>query len=402
MYTATVHRLGFNFDRAQNALVFTGQLENGFQFSIAFPIAHVAVTFDREMAAMGYMGEPIMGDIATIDGFFSSFKKAVSSVARVATAPITAPLKAVVPKQVQNAFNKTVNKVGTQAVHYARAGANFVAKQTLVPFRAVYNIASGQNVLQSLKGVAQQVQVVASFVPGIGTLASMGLGGVLAVAEGKSLAEIAKGVAAGAIPGGPLVVAAAQTAVNMAAAGVQGQNILRAARTELIKGAASMIPNPQLQQLVANAALAAASGQNVLRGAQAAALQTALAQIPDGGARAAMTAALQGARTADVIAKAGPRLLTAVAAQPNSSTGSIVAGVITQASKAKAAMHGPFEQMDPAHLFPAVSAQGLAAHHAAHAVARNPGMYRNRIAQLARSSHPSARITIASLRSVTV
>jgi hypothetical protein len=399
-----IHKLIFQWDRSREALVFSGQLENGSTFSVVFPIAHVALTFDKEMISLGYCGEPLCGDVVTIEGFFSSLKKFVTAPVKLASKVALAPIKAVAPQSVQRAFNKTVDKVGSQAIHYARAGANFVAKQTLVPFKAAYDIASGKNVLQSLKGVAQQVQVAVSFVPGIGTLASMGLGGVLGAIEGKSLADIAKLVAAGAIPGGPLVVAAAQTAVNMAAAGIQGQNILKAARTELIKGAASMIQNPQLQALVTNAALAAASGQNVLKGAQSAAIQAALSQIPDGGARAALTGALQGAATHQIMQAAGGKLLTAVAAMPNSSTGAIVAGVVTKAKQAQGAMHGPFQNIAAAtsHLFPAISAHGLAAHHVAHQIARNPAPARERIAALARSRHPSATMMIAALRSVQV
>lgn len=397
-----VHQLQAAFDHSRQALVFGVTLEDGFHFQVAFPIAHVALTFDKEMIQLGYMGEPLMGDVVTIEGFFSSLKRAVNKVANVAVAPVKvalAPVKAVVPHTVQNAFNKTVNKVGQQAVHYARGAANFVAKQTLVPFKAAYDIGRGKNVLQSLKGVATQVQTVASFVPGVGTLASMGIGGITAAVEGKSLQDIAKMVAAGAVPGGPLVVAAAQTAINLAAAGVKGQNILKAARSEIINGAASLIPDPRLRSVVASAANAAASGQNVLRGAQAAVLNAALSQIPDMGAKQALQQALAGAHTASIINAAGPKLLTKVAALPDSHTGAIVGTVVNAASQAKGSMHGFFSV---AHMFPAVSAHGLAAHHVATKAARNPAAYRNRAAMLARNPHPSARLMIAGLQSVAV
>lgn len=401
MNEVIVHQLNFMFDRSREALVFSVVLENGNQFAVAFPISHVAMTFDKAMIGEGYVGEPLMGDVATIEGFWSSLKKIASAPIKLATKVTMAPFKAVAPKSVQNAFNKTINKVGQQAVHFARSGANFVAKQTLVPFKAISDIAQGKNVLQSLKGVTSQVQIVASLVPGIGTLASMGIGGITGAIEGKSLADIAKLVAAGAVPGGPLVVAAAQTAINMANAGIHGQNILKAARDELIKGAASMIPDPRLQAIVSQAALAAASGQNVLKGAQSAILNQALAQLPDMGARKALETALSGAHAASIISAAGPKLLTKVAALPNSSTGAIVAGVVTAAGKAKGSMHGPFGFMQTpvSHLFPAISAHGLAAHHVANQVARNPMAHRQRVFQLAKSNHPSAQLMIASLRS---
>jgi hypothetical protein len=52
-----------------------------------------------------------------------------------------------------------------------------------------------------------------------------------------------------------------------------------------------------------------------------------------------------------------------------------------------------------AHAFPAISAQGLAAHHAASHARLDQGM-RSQVMKLAQSRHPSARLCIAGLKSV--
>jgi hypothetical protein len=348
MYTATIHRLGFNYDRTRQALVFTGMLENGFQFEVCFPIGHVALTFDNEHANLGYIGEPMMGDVATIEGFFSSLVKVVTAPARAVQSAAKS-----VASTAKKAYDNTIKKVAQQAVYYAKkgvtavgkgiaAGAKFVATAALVPFKAAYDIGSGKNVLQSLQGVIKQVQMVASFVPGVGTLASVGLGGMNGVLQGKSLTEVAKGVFAGAIPGGPLVTAAAMTAANMVQAGVEGKNIIKAAATELAKEALKFVPSADAQAILLSATNAALSGQNVLQGAKAAIINQALAQISDPGAQQALRATLAGKPVDQIVAAAGGKFLLAVAAIPNSKTGALVGGIVHQVTAAAPAVRsGP-------------------------------------------------------------
>jgi hypothetical protein len=150
MYSATVHTLGFTFDRNRNALVFTGQLENGFAFEVAFPIGHVALTFHREATALGYCGEPLMGDVETVDGFLGAvemmhqretgvelgwfgsrlIKKAthaVTSVANTVNKALPKPLS-----KVAQAYVSTVKKVGSQALHYAQTGGMALARSKVL------------------------------------------------------------------------------------------------------------------------------------------------------------------------------------------------------------------------------------------------------------------------------
>jgi hypothetical protein len=68
----TVHQLMFGFDRASNCLIFQGELEDGYKFGVAFPIGHVALTFDREASSLGYVGQPMLGAVDTIDSFIDA------------------------------------------------------------------------------------------------------------------------------------------------------------------------------------------------------------------------------------------------------------------------------------------------------------------------------------------
>lgn len=156
-YQATVHTLGFAFDRARNSLVFTGSLENGFAFEVAFPIAHVALTFHREATQLGYIGEPLMGDVETVDGFLGavelmhlnetgtelgwfgsklvkSVAKAASSVAKTVAKPVASVAK-VVAKPVSmaaKAYVSTVKKVAGQALKYGKSAGMTLARSKFV------------------------------------------------------------------------------------------------------------------------------------------------------------------------------------------------------------------------------------------------------------------------------
>lgn len=411
MYTATIHRLGFQYDRRRQALVFTGMLENGYQFEVCFPIGHVAVTFDNEAANLGYIGEPLMGDVVTIEGFFSSLAKIVTAPARAVQSAAKR-----VANTAKKAYDNTIKKVANQAIYYAKKGVSavgkgiaaagkFVANTALVPFKAAYDIGSGKNVLQSLQGVIKQAQIVASFVPGVGTLAAMGVSGMNGVLQGKSLTEIAKGVVAGAIPGGPLVSAVAMTAANMVQAGVEGKNIIKAAANELANEALKFVPSTDAQAILRNATAAALRGENVLQGAKAALVNQALAQIPDAGAQQALRATLAGKSADQVVAAAGAaqggKFLMAVAALPNTNTGALVGSLVHQVTAA-APTQAPRMTVPvrPAHAFPAVGAKGLAAVHASTQAVPRLAQLRPQVARLAQSNAPVARMAIAGLKSV--
>lgn len=194
MLQATVRRLAFLFDRAKQALVFRGELESGYAFEVAFPIGHVAVTFEREAAALGYAAGPLLGgDYVTVDGFLGAVEvmhsREVGKLGR--EADLAGPLDRAKAMQAEllalskqpgmtreklmarynqlksgiftsgvldkaaksvstvasSAYNATIKKVGQQAVKYARQGVQAVGKAGLA-------IARSKLVGQALAGAA--------------------------------------------------------------------------------------------------------------------------------------------------------------------------------------------------------------------------------------------------------
>ncbi len=249
---------------------------------------------------------------------------------------------------------------GSKAFKAIGKVAKGVVKIAVAPIKHTVNAASdiahGKNVfksvakmvtadLKTLGSVAPYVQTVVSFVPGVGSVASSALGAVSAGLQGKSLAEIAKAAASGAVPGGPLMVAAVATAVNMVSAGVQGQNIAKAAATELASAAAGLVPNPQLAQVLRDATKAGINGQNVLKGAKASVVRQALNAIPDPNARAAAEAVLSGKSPVEAVKAAGAQFLTKVAAKGGPATGSLVQAVQVGAAKMKSSNVIPIRQV---------------------------------------------------------
>lgn len=158
MYQATMHRLAFSFDRTRQALVFQGQLENGYTFEVAFPIGHIALTFDNQASELGYIGAPIMGDVDTVDSFLGAVEimhqretgvelgwfgsKLVKSVSHAVSSAAKG-----VGSVASKAYTATVKKVGQQAVKYARKGVEAVGK-------AGTAIARSKLVGQALAGAA--------------------------------------------------------------------------------------------------------------------------------------------------------------------------------------------------------------------------------------------------------
>lgn len=191
MYQATMHRLAFSFDRTRQALVFQGQLENGYTFEVAFPIGHVALTFDNQASELGYCGAPIMGSVDTVDTFLGAVEImhsheqgrrpelgssvvsrtldmqreliAMAKSGKYTQADIIArqqqlkgglftkgPLDKIASGAstvASKAYTATVKKVGQQAVKYARKGVEAVGKAGVA-------IARSKLVGQALAGAA--------------------------------------------------------------------------------------------------------------------------------------------------------------------------------------------------------------------------------------------------------
>lgn len=200
--------------------------------NVFVPLQRVWVTFDQELQRVGCPSAASVGAPFSVGGFFSFIKKAVSNVA-----------KKVVPKAIRNAAAKVANiakKATLTTLRYAMKPAELVARATrnipvlgtitraggvlanlpahaasdLVSGRRLDHIAVGQfkDALGATRELAPYVQTVVSFVPGLGTGISAGIGGALALAEGKPITEALISAAKSSLPGGP----AAQAAFNVA------------------------------------------------------------------------------------------------------------------------------------------------------------------------------------------
>lgn len=218
------------------------------------------------------------------------------------------------------------------------------------PFQIAGGGLQGRNIAKQLGREMKTAGQVVSFMPGLGTAVGAGLkiGGAgiggeniakaainaaktavpyanLAINAVTAARDIATGknvfasvkngavsAALDAIPGGQYSAQLARSVLNVASAGVQGQNVINAGAKEVVASAIAMAPAVSRETLNA-AILAASRGQNPLKGAAAAAVRTALSQIPDLGARKTAEAALAGIPAVRVLAQA-PKALLARAA----------------------------------------------------------------------------------------
>jgi len=210
---------------------------SGRKRSVFVPLQRVWVTFDHELQAVGCPSSASVGAPFSVGGFFSFVKKAVSSVAQK-----------VVPKVIRKAAEKVHNlakKAAVTTMKLAMKPAQWVAHATRnipilnritgaagmlgnLPFSTASQLMQGGRIdkvalgqfkqaLGATRELAPYIQTVISFVPGIGTGVSAGIGGALALAEGKPITEAMLAAAKSAIPGGP----AAQMAFNIAQAALQ-------------------------------------------------------------------------------------------------------------------------------------------------------------------------------------
>lgn len=212
------------------------------------PLHRVWGIFDQELQRVGCPSSESVGAPFSVGGFFSFVKKVVS-------APVRAVEK-VIPKKVTQAIKSASSRVvglarrATQTVLKASmAPAQFLTNQLArvpilggvaqslnrlahLPTQAAMQLINGRRIdhialgtfkqaLSDTKSLAPYVQTVVSFVPGIGTGLSAGIGGALALAEGKRIDQAFINAARSALPGGPV----AQMAFSIATDAIQGKPI---------------------------------------------------------------------------------------------------------------------------------------------------------------------------------
>lgn len=147
---------------------------------------------------------------------------------------------------------------------------------------AAMNIARGGNVAQVVRGAAgtkinemrQQVKTAArnaAFIPGLGTVAAAGLSAASAATEGKSLRQIAEEAAISAVPGGQGYQQAIHTAIDVA----RGGNVLKTVANRGLDFARSQLPSTAQQavDIGLKVASAASRGTNLRQIAEEAAIR---------------------------------------------------------------------------------------------------------------------------------
>jgi hypothetical protein len=173
---------------------------------------------------------------------------------------------------------------------------------TMEPALMLSSIASGQRIdrailgtitdtVKAVKGASQYVQMIVSFVPGIGTGIGAAMGGGLALASGQPIDKALIAAVSGAIPGGAI----ASAALNMADEGVRAaidhtQLDLGSLASTAMGAAASVIPviGPAKDALMAGVNMAGqlASGKPI----DAAISQAAISALPvDPAVKASLT-----------------------------------------------------------------------------------------------------------------
>jgi hypothetical protein len=103
-----VSEIGFHWDQGRQMLWFHATLTSGAQFDVGFPLAHVTVTFDSQMAEVGFVGGGC-GSIPTIEGFVyevEAFHKSPNTRLRVAAG---------------RSMHRTLTQLAHEGLHY---GAN--------------------------------------------------------------------------------------------------------------------------------------------------------------------------------------------------------------------------------------------------------------------------------------
>lgn len=283
MSTEVLHRLNsLGWEWRENGAIVTVGIDSR-KIAVFVPLQKLWDVFNSHM--IEHVGCPLalgIGDPFTVGGLFGSIAKAFSGAAKgIAKATgLTAISKAAVKvtkiatKFAAKAVSSTLGKIpvigplANSAVSILNAPANLVAA-----------IASGERIdkavlnnlkqaLKDVKQIAPYAQMIISLVPGVGTGISAALGASLALASGQNITAALKAGVLSAIPGGPLV----QAAAGLAADALQGKNI-----------AASVLNNLPISPAAKTALVAGleaakkiAKGQNVA----SAVLDGALKQLP--------------------------------------------------------------------------------------------------------------------------
>jgi len=183
---------------------------------------------------MGYKPSTRSQGFHLFDSAGSTVKKVGKAAIKLGGDIITAPTKGLA------ALTKNIPVLGdvTRIVDNVASGpanlANSIASGARLDQAALKHLKSE---LKNIKDAAPYAQMVVSVVPGVGTGVAAAIGAGAALAEGKSIDDIAKAVIRSSLPGGALAASAYDTALKVAAGGNVAQATLEAARAQLPKAA---------------------------------------------------------------------------------------------------------------------------------------------------------------------
>jgi hypothetical protein len=318
--TNVVKSISAHFDRSNETLWFSGELVSGGRFDIGFPIAHVAVTFDSNMAALNFVADPVCGSIVSVEGFLQNYEAVCNCSNRNAS------------EAARNAYEETIGDLSSQAMHYAAAGHDVV-------IGAPWSKATGSKhdwlehelhfIATKLGGKApkwddskfsEDAPVwVAKLAKGAGLLSALALIRPLTDSDyrdlglnkntpdllsqiGKAAGSVAKGVVKVAETGVRLTTAPARAAINIGKAAVTGQNIAKAAYAEVKSSVQDLKTVAPIAQTVFSVVPGVGTLASVAIGATQAALSgKSLTEI----VKAAGVSAIPGGPLAQQIARAG-------------------------------------------------------------------------------------------------
>lgn len=206
----------------------------------------------------------------------------LGKIAKRATRAVSSAARSV-SKGVSSAARTAYKTAGTgvryagQARKYAGKAGKFAARYAIPPglgsaAQFVGDVARGKNVLRALKAAgaagindlrerARYAEMVASFVPGVGTGVAAALGAANALAAGRPISEAMIQAARSAIPGGRLAQAAFDVGMNLAQGKNLSQAALAAARNQL----------PAASRAAFDTAVALGQGKNLQQAAYASA-----------------------------------------------------------------------------------------------------------------------------------
>lgn len=414
MSSLIVQRVALRWDRGSDLLWVDVGLEDGRDWSVGVPVSYVAGLVCHYLERFGAPMRPEIGDdLESVDGFGSWLKKAkkkAGKVARKATKAATRDVVRHARRTVSKVYRRAapasvrrvVSRVSRPVQQIQRKVERKVRRlQKKVQHSAVYRLGQNPQLLASRKGrrqLAREVErygptalqaasTAASFVPGAGTGLAAGLGTAAALSQGRSWQEAARQGALQALPGGALTRAAVEAGIGVAS----GKRVDRA----LLAGARSAVPGGPAGQAAFETALQVARGRRPDRALKAGVARAARS-MPAGPARAAaqgLMGAVQGQRLDRAMLGAATDIAKGqLAGQADRMFGAVGGrGLAALASANKVAVLTDQAQ---------AAAQRLRAGRgdaSDRALVKQAAQVARGVRQLARSSHPEARMAVASL-----